>query len=101
VTGERNGKSLLLRNFYKTEVQNERVKMKRCSPHMIRSQVTRIRGLSPATFFCGTGAETQGLHLEPLHQPFFVKGFFNIGSRKLFTWDDSEPDPPDLCLLNS
>jgi hypothetical protein len=34
----------------------------------------------------GTGAWTQGLHLEPLHQPFFVMGFFEIGSRKLFPW---------------
>jgi hypothetical protein len=24
---------------------------------------------------CGTGVWTQGLHLEPLHQPFFVMGF--------------------------
>jgi hypothetical protein len=27
-------------------------------------------------FFCSTGAWTQGLHLEPLHQPFFVIFFF-------------------------
>jgi hypothetical protein len=27
-------------------------------------------------FFCGTGVWTQGLHLEPLCQAFFVKGFF-------------------------
>jgi hypothetical protein len=33
-------------------------------------------------FLCGTGAWTQGLHLEPFHQPFFVKGFFEIGSRR-------------------
>jgi hypothetical protein len=26
-------------------------------------------------FFCSTGAWTQGLHLEPLHQPFYVKAF--------------------------
>jgi hypothetical protein len=25
---------------------------------------------------------TQSLHLEPLHLPFFVKGFFKIGSRR-------------------
>jgi hypothetical protein len=35
-------------------------------------------------FFSATGAWTQGLHLEPLHQPFFVKGFFKIGSCGLF-----------------
>jgi hypothetical protein len=34
--------------------------------------------------FFSIGAGTQGLHLEPLHQPFFVKGFFEIGSCKLF-----------------
>jgi hypothetical protein len=34
-------------------------------------------------FFCGTGAWTQSLHLEPLHQPsFFCKRFFEIGSRR-------------------
>jgi hypothetical protein len=33
--------------------------------------------------YCGTGFWTQGLHLESLHQPFFVKGFFEIGSLKL------------------
>jgi hypothetical protein len=33
---------------------------------------------------CSAGAWTQGLHLEPLHQPFFVMGFFEIGSLKLF-----------------
>jgi hypothetical protein len=41
-------------------------------------------GLFLFLFFCGTGVWTQGLHLEPLHQPFFVMGFFKIGSRKLF-----------------
>jgi hypothetical protein len=31
----------------------------------------------PETFFsCGTGAWTQGLHLQPFHQAFFVRGFF-------------------------
>jgi hypothetical protein len=41
--------------------------------------------------FFGSGALTQGLHLEPLHQPFFVKGFFEIGSFKLFAWAGFEP----------
>jgi hypothetical protein len=27
-------------------------------------------------FVLGTGTWTQGLHLEPLHQSFFVMGFF-------------------------
>jgi hypothetical protein len=35
---------------------------------------------------CGTGVWTQGLHLEPLHQPFFKMGFFEIGSWELFAW---------------
>jgi hypothetical protein len=26
----------------------------------------------------------QGLHLEPLHQPYFCEGFFEIGSHELF-----------------
>jgi hypothetical protein len=26
-------------------------------------------------FFCTTGVRTQGLHLEPLYQHFFVKSF--------------------------
>jgi hypothetical protein len=28
-------------------------------------------------FVWGTGAWTQGLHFEPLHQPFFCDGFFH------------------------
>jgi hypothetical protein len=31
-------------------------------------------------FFFSTGAWTQGLHLEPLHQPFFVIVFFQLGN---------------------
>jgi hypothetical protein len=31
-----------------------------------------------------TGAWTQSLHGEPLHQPFFVMGIFEIGSHELF-----------------
>jgi hypothetical protein len=38
-----------------------------------------------------TGAWTQALHIEPLHQPFFVKGFFEIGSYKLFARAGFEP----------
>jgi hypothetical protein len=36
---------------------------------------------------CGTGVWTQGLHLEPLHHPFSVKGFFEKGSHELFHRD--------------
>jgi hypothetical protein len=32
----------------------------------------------------GTVVWTQGLHLEPLCQPLFVKGFFEIESQELF-----------------
>jgi hypothetical protein len=41
--------------------------------------------------FCDTGVWTQGQHLEPLHQPLFLKGFFELGSRKLFAWDGFKP----------
>jgi hypothetical protein len=37
------------------------------------------------------------LHLEPLHQPFFVMGIFKIESCELFAWAGSNHDPPDLC----
>jgi hypothetical protein len=47
---------------------------------------TRLR---KAFFFsCGTGVWTQGLHFEPLHQPFFVMGFFEIGFK---VWAGFEP----------
>jgi hypothetical protein len=42
-------------------------------------------------FFCSTGVLTQGLHLEPLHQPFFVMSFFEIGSLELFAQAGFEP----------
>jgi hypothetical protein len=32
----------------------------------------------------GTGAWTQSLHLEPLHQPYFCEGFFEMESHNLF-----------------
>jgi hypothetical protein len=34
--------------------------------------------------FCGTGTWVQDLHLEPFHQPFFLKGFFKMGSLEPF-----------------
>jgi hypothetical protein len=46
---------------------------------------------STILFFGSTEVWTQGLHLEPLHQPFFVKGFFKLGSRELFAWSGFEP----------
>jgi hypothetical protein len=48
-----------------------------------------------------TGAWTQGLYLEPLHQPFFVMGFFDLGSLKLFAIVTLKSNLPDLCLLSS
>jgi hypothetical protein len=33
----------------------------------------------------------RAFHLEPLHQPFFVKGFFKIGSQELFAQAGFEP----------
>jgi hypothetical protein len=52
-------------------------------------------------FFSVLGFELRGLQLEPLHQLFFVKGFLEIGSQKLFCPVDFESDPPDLSLLSS
>jgi hypothetical protein len=46
------------------------------------------------------GVQTQGLYLEPLHQPFFVNVFSKIGSHELFAWASNQ-DPPDLCLLSN
>jgi hypothetical protein len=42
------------------------------------------------------------LPLEPLHQPFFVMGFFQIGLPKLLAQGLAlNCDPTDLCLLSS
>jgi hypothetical protein len=46
---------------------------------------------SPFLFFLSAGAWTQSLHVEPLHQTFFVKGFFNIGSPELFAQAGFKP----------
>jgi hypothetical protein len=40
---------------------------------------------------CGTGVWTQGLHHEPLYQPFFVMGFFRVGSQELFALPGFKP----------
>jgi hypothetical protein len=67
----------------------------------LASQVVRITKVShqcPASMmhfylfiylfiYCGTGAWTQGLHLESLHQLFFVKCFLEMGSHELFVGD--------------
>jgi hypothetical protein len=49
----------------------------------------------------GVQGLTQGLHLEQLHQPFFVMGFFEIGSFELFLWTGLNHDLLDLCLPSS
>jgi hypothetical protein len=41
------------------------------------------------------------LPLEPLHQPFFVMGIFEIGSCELFAGLALNHNPLDLCLLSS
>jgi hypothetical protein len=41
--------------------------------------------------FYGMGVLTQDLHPEPIHQPFFVMGVFEIGSCKLFAWAGFKP----------
>jgi hydrogenase/urease accessory protein HupE len=44
------------------------------------------------------------LHLEPLHQPFFVKVFFVVvvlRSGLVNLIEASNLDPPDLCPLSS
>jgi hypothetical protein len=44
-----------------------------------------LLSLSHLSFFFGsTGILTQSLHLEPLHHPYFWKGFFEIVSCELF-----------------
>jgi hypothetical protein len=38
---------------------------------------------------------------EPLHQPFFVLGIFEIGYCQLFAGVALNCNPPHLCLLSS
>jgi hypothetical protein len=47
-------------------------------------QIQLFLRLYKIIFFFITGSWIQGLYLEPLHQHYFVKGFFEIGSCKLF-----------------
>jgi hypothetical protein len=42
-------------------------------------------------FFGGTEDWTQGLRLEPLLQPFFMLGIFEMGSCELFAQTDLQP----------
>jgi hypothetical protein len=53
-------------------------------------------------FFGSTGAWTQGLHLEPLHQPFFCDEFFSDRvSWTIWFGLASNQDPLDCSLLSS
>jgi hypothetical protein len=52
-------------------------------------------------FFDSTRAWTQGLHLEPLHQPFLCYVFSKHGLMNYLPTIASNQDPPDLCLLSS
>jgi hypothetical protein len=54
-------------------------------------------GLNSGPCTCWAGAQP----LEPLHQPFLVTGFFEIGSLNYFPGLALNRDPPDLCLLSS
>jgi hypothetical protein len=54
---------------------------------VLRTNVLFISGFFHFSFsflIFYSGAQTQGLHLEPLHHPLFVLGFFEIGSYELF-----------------
>jgi hypothetical protein len=48
-------------------------------------------------FVCGALVWTQGLHLEPLHQPYFVMCFLEMRCHKLFARALNH----DLCFLCS
>jgi hypothetical protein len=51
--------------------------------------------------FCGTGAWTQGLHLEPLHSLSLWWFFSREGLKNCLLGLALSRDPPDLCLLSS
>jgi hypothetical protein len=51
---------------------------------MLYIKLGKVMAQYSEVLFCGIGVRTQGLHLEPLHQPFFVMSAFKIGSHKLF-----------------
>jgi hypothetical protein len=51
--------------------------------------------------FLWYGVWTQGLQLQPLCQPFFMKGFLRYGLTNYLPGLASNHDPPDLCLPTS
>jgi hypothetical protein len=52
-------------------------------------------------FFCGTGAWTQGLHLDTPPVLFCEEFFQHRVSQNYLPWMASNLDHPDLCLLSS
>jgi hypothetical protein len=52
-------------------------------------------------FFAVLEFELRAYTLSHSTSPFFVTGFFEIGSCELFALAGSNHDPPDLCLLSS
>jgi hypothetical protein len=56
-----------------------------------RSNVGFIHSSSLFFFFALRFWGLKGLHLEPLHQPYFCEEFFEIGSRELFAQAGFKP----------
>jgi hypothetical protein len=52
-------------------------------------------------FFSVLGFELRAYTLSHSTRPFFVMGFFEIGSSELLPGLALNCDPPDLCLLSS
>jgi hypothetical protein len=52
-------------------------------------------------FFCCTGVWTQGVHLEPLHQPFCNELLLRQGLTNCLPTLALTHESPDLCLLSS
>jgi hypothetical protein len=71
----------------------------------VQAEIWFIMDLLSIIFFCSARVWTQGLHLEPLHQLFFVMVFgffcFVIGSHKLCTLAGFDPQVSWSLLLSS
>jgi hypothetical protein len=65
------------------------------------AMLSSLNGSLYFIYFCGLGVWTQSLHLETLHQPFFVKGFSRQDLSNYLPRLASNCCPPDLCLLSS
>jgi hypothetical protein len=73
----------------------------RCSITKLHPSSRRYSFFFLFFFFCSTGAWTQGLHLEPLHQPFLWWIFSRQGLENYLPRLAVNLDPLDLCLLSS